>query len=277
MGILEDERNAHGFELTPNVLTFGCICQGFVYHLPFTLTNTGLRPRRIHVTCYAFESGEKNRLKCLFEAKNIAPGMPIKLVLQLAAHHLTSCTFQIKVTISDVDEAIVRNVDAQILAVDIFKNFSKSLQLQKKPIYKNGVTPVATTQMPADDKSISSFCGAGMGASAITENVMSEALMDFDDIEDLLDLPKLTSVYWDPKDNVLKVDRQLGEVYVNPDLSIQEAVKETNRMWDMRLRELEDMGFYTIRSLRKMEDGLTTHDNSTLLEQEGTVATNGLQ
>ena len=50
------------FEINPDYLSFGCVCQGFIYELNMNVTNKSLRPMHIRVSCISYK-GEKNRLK----------------------------------------------------------------------------------------------------------------------------------------------------------------------------------------------------------------------
>ena len=44
------------------------------------------------------------------------------------------------------------------------------------------------------------------------QSIFTEALMDEQDIDDLLNIPMTPTLYWDPKGKCLKVDKEAGKV-----------------------------------------------------------------
>lgn len=237
-------------QVSPKFLSYGCICQGFVYHLTISLTNKSVNPTAIRLNCIPLSVDEKNRIKCIFEPKKIAPGMSVSIVLEYHAEIVNSnSSFELIITQGIASGVLKLPVNAYVVPVDIFKDVTKSLQLQKRPIYRNGIKPVRAIISTMDGSTILNQ-STTIGSGAITENIMSEALMDTEDVEELLDMPFVSNVYWDPIKKKLIVDKDLGKVTVSADYnSIEESIMRTKENWNERMSILEDRGFYTHHSV----------------------------
>jgi len=255
------------FHITPDYLSFGCVCQGFIYELNMNVTNKSLRPMHIRVSCISYK-GEKNRLKSNFEPKKVAPGMSINIVLEYHADYPTTSNFEIKVARGINEETITKNVSAYVVPMDIFKNIAKSLQLQKKSLYRNGVKPVGTTNtIVLDEKSIlSRSTSSPTQGFAATASILSEALMDEDDIEEFLDLPIFRNIYWDPRIKQMFIDKTLGHVEVDGKLTVEQSIKLTEDLWDKRCDELESNGYYTLRTITRMNEGKNLFNTTSVLD-----------
>jgi len=248
------EQTKFYLEIFPKYLSFGLVCQGFVYHLTLTLTNKGMKPTTIRLNCVPTNpADEKNKTRIIYEPKKIAPGMSTTIVIELIADYHLHSSFDFSIAQGLSDEVMRSPVTAFVVPVDIFKNIAKTLQLQKRPIYRNGVQPIRASLTFEDRSTTLSFLG-GATPTNNTENLLSEALMDSEDVDDILELPILSNVYWDPHSKLLRMDKTLGGVDVNAEYSIDDTIFNTNKMRDQRMIELEDLGYYTLKTVRKLEE-----------------------
>jgi len=241
-------------EIFPHLLSFGCVCQGFIYNLVMTVVNKGKRPQTIRITCSPDMQEEfdgKNKLRSKYEPKKIAPGMSINITLELVAEHSARSEFKLLIAQAINEAIITRIVKAHVVPLEVFKGVSKSLQLRNQPIYRAGVFPVDTVFNPETAGSIIS--GAGMSASA--ETALTEAIMDEEDIGELLDLPIIKNVYWDPRTKKLILGPILGKVLVDNQWTVEQSVEATQKEVEKEFAKLEEEGFYTIRSISKVDEG----------------------
>lgn len=269
------------FQITPDYLSFGCVCQGFRYEMNVNITNKSLRPMHIRVACIPYK-GEKNQLKSNFEPKKVAPGMSINIVLEYHADYPTTSNFEIKVARGINEGTISKSVSAYVVPMDIFKNIAKSLQLQKKSLYRNGIRPVGTTStIVLDEKSVlTRSTSSPTQGFAATASILSEALMDDDDIDEFLDLPIFRNIYWDPRIKQMFIDKTLGQVKVDGSMTVEDSLKLTEQLWEKRCEELESNGYYTLRTVKRMNEGKTLFNTTSILddafeedEEEGPTTT----
>lgn len=238
--------------ILPDVLSFGCICQGFVYQLNVTISNKCGRPQYFRVICKSRES-EQNIIKSIFTSRSVAPGLSISLILELKAVCAMKSVFELNVVGSDnLSITNKKEVSAFVVPLDVFKHVTKAWRLQKKNIYRHGVKPVSTTQ-PVEEISLIST-GITSSHPPSIASVISEALMDNDDIDDLLELPMQPNLYWDPFEKCIRVDSELGKVLVEPSWSVEDSIGHTHAMWDKRYKELEEQGYYTIRTIERLAE-----------------------
>ena len=256
------------FQISPDYLSFGCVCQGFKYEMNVNITNKSLRPMHIRLACIPY-NGEKNQLKSNFEPKKVAPGMSINVILEYHADYPTTSNFEIRVARGINEDTITTNVSAYVVPMDIFKNIAKSLQLQKKSLYRNGIKPVGITQtIVLDEKSVltRSTSSPTQGGAAATASILSEALMDDDDVDEFLDLPMFKNLYWDPRTKQMFLDKTLGQVEVDGKYTVEDSIRNTQKKWDQKCDELENNGYYTLRTVKKMQEGKTLLNTFSILD-----------
>ncbi len=184
----------------PKRLYFGIISNGFIYRLKFAIKNNSLLPLRIRVLCTSPEH-EYNPIRLVTFPEKIAPGMSCAMILELTAEHVRNSSFVLKVTQDFNKVVFTRVIEANIVNVETFKHVKKSLQLQKRPIYRKNVEVVGPAPT-VEQLSIHSI------STSLSENV----LMDDEEIEDLLGMPLTKNMYWDPVDKCLRMDPELGKV-----------------------------------------------------------------
>jgi hypothetical protein len=191
-----------GLSISPDSLSFGCVCQGFVYQLSIQLTNKLPTSQRLKFTCNAGHENEANAMTVIVEPVALALGMTMTIILELRAYAADMSYFQLNVCQSGFpDDIVTLPLEAFVVPLDVFKLLKRALTLEKRDILRKNVVLIGST-LSADERS----------AATGGPTVYSEALMDDDQVEDLLDLPLVLNVYWDPNLEELKYSRELGKV-----------------------------------------------------------------
>lgn len=225
-------------KILPEHLSFGCISQGYVYQLTVTVINKSSNPQSLKVGITPGK-GELNRLKSNFVPTKIAPGTKQLFTLDLSADSPGGASFTLSIEQSVNRATVTRRVSALVVPLDVFKHVAKSLTLQKRPIYRNGVNVIGALGDADASRSIVSASGA---------SVLSEAMMDENDMADLMDLPLVDGLYFDHTTMELKVDSKLCQVSVG-DYDVDKSIENTLNERSSRLDYLEDKGFHTMRSV----------------------------
>lgn len=233
---------------------FGVISNGFIYRLSFQVQNNLLTPIMIRVNMHPVDQDEQNLLRILEMPSKIAPGMILNLQLELTADHVATSYFQLDITQDQNDAVVSRTVEANVVSIDTFKHVKKSLQLQKRPVYRSNVEAVGNTP-EFEDKMTASVI------ASMTSNT-SLVMMDDDEIEDMMDFPIAPNVYWDPFEKCLRIDPELGKAYADGGMKMKKAMKKTNARRDRRLRDLEEQGFFTYKTLSAMRAERTNFGSS---------------
>lgn len=235
--------------LLPEVLSFGCICQGFVYQLQVTILNKGNRPQYFKIACIPHPDNETNSIRPIYNPRSVAPGLSISFELEIRAELAINSKYELIITEGIKRSSISQVVTALIVPLNVFRHVTKSLELQQKSLYRHGVRPVSTT-LPLEEISLISG-GHDANNPPSVASVISEALMDGDDIQELLELPMQPNLYWDPFERALKLDFELGQVLVDPSWTMQESEEKTRELREKRYKFLEDKGFYTVRTIAR--------------------------
>ena len=120
--------------ITPSVLDFGCVAQGFVYGMDAMVHNNDTRTQRIRVICTHTKGPELNEITATRINHPIAPGMSIPVRIELRAE-ISGTTAQYEITIIAEYNNLELKVPVHSIVVpmDIFKYFAKSLKLQNRP------------------------------------------------------------------------------------------------------------------------------------------------
>lgn len=197
-------KNTDKVIIAPHKLNYGVISAGFLYNLKFTVQNNTTTPMRIRVACTPLK-GESNTIRLVHLPDIIAPGLATTLLLELTAEFPMSSRFLLTVTQNHTSEVFSKEVEANIVTTQTFKHVKKSLVLQKRPIYQANVRVVAN--IPDFDTMMEDLHNYSSSAT-----FSEAALLDEDDIDDLLSLPMVHNVYWDPFSKCLRLDPALGKV-----------------------------------------------------------------
>ena len=237
MSMITDE-NGVFIKILPAHLSFGCVSQGYVYQLTVTVINKSSNPQSLKVSVTP-SKGEKNWLKSNFVPKKIAPGTKQTFTIDFAAHEAGASNFNLSLEQSLNRVSTSRRVSALVVPLDVFKHVAKSLTLQKRPVYRNGVTVIGALGDADASKSIITASGA---------SVLSEAMMDDADVGELMDLPLVDGIYFDHTTMELRVDEKLCEVHVG-DFTLEDSIEKTLEKISERLDHLEDKGYHTLRSI----------------------------
>jgi len=233
---------ATNIEIFPEHLSFGCVSQGFVYSLSVSVVNKDRKPQALKVYVKSFE-GELNRIRSNFVPMKIAPGVKQNFTLDLIADYPGTSNFEMTIVQGSNGAFETRSVKALVVPLEVFKHVAKSLGLQKRPIYRNGVIVLGAIGGIDESRSVVTAGGA---------SVLSEAMMDDADLDELLDLPIVEGVYFDSR-MCLKVDRGLCAVVVDVDWTIEDSILRTKQLREERLDQLQDDGYQTYRAIEKLE------------------------
>lgn len=66
--------------------------------------------------------------------------MSMPMLIELSAFNAITSNFQLFIQEEMGNKILVKHVSANIVPLDLFKNVSKSLRLEDKPIYRHGVS-----------------------------------------------------------------------------------------------------------------------------------------
>ena len=188
----------------PELLTFGVVAIGFLYSLRFSVQNNTTTPMRMRVKCASKNPKERNSLRLMELPDIVAPGLVVHLHLELTAEFATASIFEITVSQNHSSETYSKLVRANVVSTETFKHVKKSLQLQKRPIYDLNVRVIAN--IPEYEM----ISGELHNHSSATFS--EAALLDDEDIDELLSYPMAPNVYWDPFAKCLRIDPTLGRV-----------------------------------------------------------------
>lgn len=186
-------------DIFPHRLYYGVVSSGFIYNLSFAVKNNSLNPIRVRLNCTPI-GAEVNKIRLVHLPEKIAPGMSVTLILELTAEQPGTSLFRLEITQNFTEERFERIVEANVVNLETFKHVKKSLQLQKRPIYRSNVSVVG------------SVFNAEQQASVASSNFTESAMMDDDEVADILDMPLSSNVYWDPFNKMLRIDPQLCSV-----------------------------------------------------------------
>jgi len=252
---LTEQKNVDKVIIGPAKLNYGVVSAGFLYNYKFTVQNNTKSPMRIRIACSPLK-GESNTIRLVHLPNIIAPGLATTLFLELTAEYPMSSRFLLSVTQNHSDEVYTKEIEANVVSTETFKHVKKSLVLQKRPIYQPNVKVVAN--IPDFDT-----MGEDLHNYSSSATFTEAALLDEDDINDLLSLPMVHNVYWDPFAKCLRLDPKLGKIEVDGSSSLEDNKAKTQARREERMVELEEQGFLTINSLARMRED---QDNAVLMQ-----------
>lgn len=182
-----------------------------------------------------------NPIKVIYESRIVAPGLSVNFILEMKAQLVGNCRFNL-IVVQGLDNSEARtDVTANVMLLDAFKHMSHELLMQKKEIYHPGVKPVSAS-VPASSAAaggggagtagqlspprspggtVSASITSGLieekslvsnGTAPSAASMVTEALLDPEDIDELLLYPMLPNLYWDPKEKILVWDEVLSKV-----------------------------------------------------------------
>lgn len=233
-------------EVYPEHLSFGCIAAGYVYELKINVVNKGPKPQALRVRCdspasftAALAADAPSRLKVVFVPVKIAPGVRQEFTVQLIANKSGAIIFDLLITQGINKHTLSYPIKALVVPVEVFKSVAKSLALQKRPIYTNGVSVLG--QIGSADDSRSVVTGRA--------SVLSEAMMDEADVDDLLDLPLVPGTYWDAENKMMVADKELSHIFVDCSQSLEGSIERTHDLRELRRHAIEDEGNYCLETV----------------------------
>ena len=243
--------------IVPSTLDFGVVAAGYVYTLDATIVNASDCVQRVKLSLSDGITSSFNTVNLICQPVQFAPGMSLPCKIELTAEQPSSSNrYQIKVT-SDHGLVISSYITAFVLPMETFKYFAKSLKLRKHGILKTGVNCVGPivgrSPKGVFDRSFFSLAGTALTPG---KSVFREALMDEDDIDDLLSLPIAFNMYYDPKKKCLVHDRELGKIVIDGTKSVKECLVMSEELRSGRAATLEKSGAYAKRTIEKLHTHL---------------------
>lgn len=227
--------------LVPDPPSFGCVSAGFVYRIRLYLSNLGQELDRYRLSVSTNNDDDPNIVTCDYKLTRLAPGVGVYFNLDLRAVecHQTSYTIVINKESTKISETKI--VSALVIPRDVFKKVAKSLMLRNRGIYATGVKCIG--QLSGDWSCPSIVSGA--------PTIYSEALIDDEELDELVDIPIPPQAYWNPFTRELLIDEQLCQVRTSPNWNVEKSVEETVLAWEERMAELEAQGMLTSRCLER--------------------------
>ena len=174
--VINDEKTY--IDVYPEHLSFGCVAVGFVYALTVKITNKGPKPQafKVRIVPNPDVQRDDSRVRVKFVPMKIAPGVKQEFHLELVASSPGAQSFDLQITQGINKLPLLFTIKALIVPLEVFKHVAKSLSLQKRPIYTNGVVPMGAMGTADDSRSVVT------GRASI----LSEAIMDDADLVDLV-------------------------------------------------------------------------------------------
>ena len=123
----------------PDPLTFGCICEGFVYKLKVYLYNHGTVMDRFRIELSSDNDADPNTIISDYRISNVAPGMGTSFHMELRAIAVFQTSYSLVIRAGSTKQSDTINITAVILPRDVFRKVAKSVILRDKGIYAPGV------------------------------------------------------------------------------------------------------------------------------------------
>ena len=215
----------------PDPPTFGVICQGFKWQLTCRIGNAGLVPERMKVTCIE-KNGDNlvdNKIHCSYKPVRLAAGMKTDIVLTIDAEKLGISECELRVFEVSTRTELIRSIRASVIAPKMYKELRAKLVSQGKRIMSPGVI--------------------GIGQELSSKEFLCDSKMSDDERNDVLQMPYVDGVYYDPWEKRLCTDQMLMNVVVNTGNTRQDSIDMTEEMRKLRFEELESQGFYTTHAV----------------------------
>lgn len=230
-------------DIIPEHLSFGCVAAGYVYSLKVSMVNKGPKPQAFRVRCTQQPRvREESTLRVKFVPSKIAPGVRQDFSLELIASSSGAISFEMLITQGLNKLTLSYTVKALVVPLEVFKHVAKSLTLQNRPIYTNGVSVLG--QIGSADDSRSVVTGRA--------SVLSEHMMDEGDMDELQDLPLVEGTYWDAEKKRIVTDPELCRIVVDSTFTVEESVSRTSELRERRTDQIEDQGNYTLQTVRAL-------------------------
>jgi hypothetical protein len=203
-------------EINPAELSYGVVGQGFIYSLDMIVRNRADNPQRLRIKAHRRsenpDAQDGNKIKAVYDTKQLAMGCSILVKLELHADFAENATYDLVIEGHSDAAYVVTPLSALIIPMDGYKYFAKSLSLQNKPVLREGVKIIGVANKVEDKSMAISLAGTAYTSQTSATSIMAEALLDEDDIDDIIDYPITQTTYWDPLSKKLVLDPILNTV-----------------------------------------------------------------
>eukprot|EP00753_Platysulcus_tardus_P001814 PLAT11565.2.p1 GENE.PLAT11565.2~~PLAT11565.2.p1 ORF type:complete len:470 (-),score=179.58 PLAT11565.2:51-1460(-) len=222
------------FELRPRQLRFGFLKQGSVYRRSFQLIHVGLEPARFRIMPFDRAPDDDTKLRVLHTPRKIAPGMRLKVEVELSAGGVDSVADEVHIVTET--QVFKLPVTATILDETEFESRSRLARLASRSIMSKGTRLIgsiaALTAAAAAARAIRSPKGAAAAAASSptsagktmptagegrespssTRKMLAAMIVpvdglwppllpdedvDEEDRAEMMDIPKMPNTYWD--------------------------------------------------------------------------------
>ena len=134
----QNVKHAVSIHLKPDPPHFGCVSVGFSYRLTIVVTNHSSGPERLRVSCTPLHSTNDNKVSFNLNQVVLAKGISTTLELELVADNPGAFSYNLTI----IQSSGLKNtfiISAFVLPLEVFKSLSKSLKLDNRNIYEEGV------------------------------------------------------------------------------------------------------------------------------------------
>jgi hypothetical protein len=218
----EDTAHAEtGLHVSPDPVTFGTICHGYVYTMDVKLQNHTRGSVRVKAEIAPLRlEDEKNEAILSYVPIQIAPGMSTTISIRIHCNYSGTCKYKFSVYYGLHEKfELHRTIVAYVVPIELFKNLTKQLAVHNKKVLLNNVSSLS--RVPGGSQFFSGTRSPGQleasAATAGSSTIYTAELLDHDDIDELGELPMMPYTYWDLSKGRMFLDKKLLDV--RPSLS----------------------------------------------------------
>ena len=248
--VIPENKTLNTLVFLPDPPTFGVICQGFKWQLTCKVGNAGLVPERMTVSCVEKSGGNlvNNMIKCSYEPVKLAAGMKTDVMLTIDAEATGISECDLRLFEVSTKTEIVKTIRATVVEPKIYKALRAKLISQGKNILCPGVQ--------------------GICQELSSKEFFYDSKMTDEERDEVLGMPYVNGVYYNPWEKQLCTDEKLMKVVVEAGKTTQESIDTTEEMRNFRLQELESRGFYTTHAVALSKAEEKTHKEEIAHEPE---------
>ena len=208
MPIGEQRHEGVGLHISPDPISFGSLCEGYVYSMEIKLHNHTNSSIRIKASCSSCLTNNANDINVSYLPIQMAPGMTTGMTIRIYALNAGTSRYTLTVSYGLYEKSVVeKDLTAFILPVDLYKSLTKQLAVNKKKIQADNVTTLSRL----GPSSVVMEQQAG-SQSIEASTVYTASLLDTEDVDELSDLPSISYCYWDADKKTMFLDKKLCEV-----------------------------------------------------------------
>merc|ERR1711991_734556 len=151
------------------------------------------------------------------------------IVLTIDAEKIGISECELRVFEVSTKSELVRSIRASVITPKMYQALRAKLAAQGKQILSSGVR--------------------GIGQELSSKEFLYDSKMSDEERDDVIHMPYVDGVYYDPWEKQLCTDRKLMNVVVEAGKTRQDSIDMTEEMKNTRFAELESQGFYTTHAI----------------------------